>query len=69
MNIIEVWETIEALRKAKAEMVQAFQNAKDGEENETHLGVLAILACECAEYHELYQKEAAELPEPEGAEW
>lgn len=69
MGINEIFDIIKALQAAKNALEEAFQDAKEGRDDETYLGALAILAEECAEYHAIYEKEAAELPELEGVEW
>ena len=69
MNTLELCEVVEALRKAKAEISEAFDNVKEGREGETFLGMLGILSEECREFCELYEKEEQNSPKLEGVEW
>lgn len=69
MNIIELCEVVDALRKAKAEISKAFNGAKEEKEADAFLGMLGILSDECREFCELYEKEAQTCPKLEGAEW
>lgn len=66
MNILEICDTIEAVRKVKDILEEAF---KDNKEEDDYIGTLALLAKECGEYCKLYEEKAAEIPEPEGVEW
>ena len=66
MSIIEIADTVDALRKAKDDLVEAFKNPS---EYESFLGMMAILSDECAAFHALFEEEALKHPTPEGAEW
>jgi hypothetical protein len=66
MNAFELIAAIEAIQKAKEDLTEAIQNAAADEE---FLGALAILSDECAEFHELYEKESQKLPKLRGAAW
>lgn len=65
MNAFELMATIEAIQKAKEVLAEAFTGAADDD----FLGALAILADECADFHQLYEKASAELPKLRGAAW
>lgn len=66
MTILDIWNTIEALRTAKDALQEAMTSAQD---DETYLGAFEILADECAEFSALYEEESRKLPELECAEW
>ena len=68
MNAFELMATIEAIQKAKEGLAEVFTNARSGAADD-FLGALAILADECREFHQLYEKESAELPKLRGADW
>ena len=57
MIATKILDIIDALQEAKQALVEAFQEAKDGEEDEEYLGAFAILSDECLAFHQLYEKE------------
>lgn len=69
MNAFELMATIEAIQKAKDSLAEAFTNARTGAADDDFLGALAILADECREFYQLYEKESKKLPKLRGAAW